>query len=207
MKLSNLRLRAKLVAVMSGVALIWTASLAGAAGTTSLAAVLTSDGNQFDKNGKDFDIVTEAVLAVLANDPGSPVKLLTDGTAALTVFAPTDDAFRALVKDLTGKNVVKERKVFEAVAGLGIKTVEDVLLYHVIAGSTITSTQALRANGVNLKDPLGRPFLVDVRGGKITLKDANASLKDPMVIAVDINKGNAQIAHAIDRVLIPYRKL
>lgn len=196
-----------ITAALLGAVLIFGSSTPiSAAGTTSLASVLTSDGNQFDNNSKDFDIVTEAVLAVLATDPNSPVKVLTDGTVALTVFAPTDDAFRALVKDLTGKNIRSEKKVFGAVAGLGIKTVEDVLLFHVVLG-TITSKQALRSNGANLKDPLGRPFLVDVRGGKITLKDANPSLKDPMVIAVDVNKGNMQIAHAIDRVLIPYSKL
>jgi uncharacterized surface protein with fasciclin (FAS1) repeats len=178
-----------------------------AAGTTSIASVLTSDGNKFDKNAKDFDIVTEAVLAILANNPDSAVKALTDGTIALTVFAPTDAAFRDLVKDLTGKVVQSEAKVFAAVANLGLPTVESVLLYHVIVGSTITSDQALAANGTNLKDSLGRPFLVNVRGKQITLKDANPTLKDPKVVAIDLNKGNMQIAHAIDRVLIPVRSL
>ena len=180
---------------------------ANAAGTTSIASVLTSDGNKFDKNAKDFDIVTEAVLAVLADNPNSAVKALTDGTVALTVFAPTDAAFRDLVKALTGKVVQNEAKVFAAVAGLGLPTVESVLLYHVVVGATITSKQALAAGGSNLTDSLGRPFLVDVRGTSITLRDANTSLKDPKVIAVDINKGNLQIAHAIDKVLIPVKSL
>lgn len=192
------------VASSSGVGFVQSAQ---AAGTASIASVLTSDGNKFDKNAKDFDIVTEAVLAVLANNPDSAVKALTDGTIALTVFAPTDAAFRDLVKDLTGKVVQSEAKVFAAVANLGLPTVESVLLYHVIVGSTITSKQALAANGTNLEDSLGRPFLVNVRGKQITLKDANPTLKDPKVIAVDVNKGNMQIAHAIDRVLIPVRSL
>lgn len=182
-------------------------SPASAAGTTSLAAVLTSDDNQFDKDSKDFDILTEAVLAVLANKPNSPVKVLTDGTVALTVFAPTDAAFRDLVKDLTGKVLRSEKRVFEAVAGLGIDTVETVLLYHVVAGSTITSKQALKANGVKLAMASGGSVTVKVTGKRITLLDVNTSLKDPMVIAVDVNKGNLQIAHAIDRVLIPVAKL
>ncbi|MFZ9422559.1 MAG: fasciclin domain-containing protein, partial [Ilumatobacteraceae bacterium] len=174
---------------------------------TSMAAVLTADGNQFDNNSKDFDVLTEAVLAVLANNPNSAVKVLTEGTVALTVFAPTDEAFRALVKDLTGKNVRSEKKIFAAVAGLGLPTVEAVLLYHVVAGSTITSKQALKADGATLSMASGGKVSVDVTNKKITLTDANDSLKDPMVIAVDINKGNAQIAHAIDRVLIPLSKL
>ena len=47
----------------------------GGLGERSLAAVLTSDGNQFDRNWYDYDIVTEAVLAVLAAKPGSAVKV------------------------------------------------------------------------------------------------------------------------------------
>ncbi|MFM7047093.1 MAG: fasciclin domain-containing protein [Actinomycetota bacterium] len=207
MKKYTSRVRVAMAALVSGVILLGATSTSSAAGTTSIASVLTSDGNQFDNDAKDFDIVTEAVLAVLANNPNSAVKVLTDGTVALTVFAPTDAAFRALVKDLTGKNVRNEKKVFEAVAGLGLPTVEAVLLYHVVAGSTITSKQALKADGATLTMASGGKVLVDVTGKKITLTDANASLKDPMVIAVDVNKGNAQIAHAIDRVLIPLSKL
>ena len=199
--------RVAVAALVGGVMLLGATSTSSAAGTTSMAVVLTADGNQFDNNSKDFDVLTEAVLAVLANNPNSAVKVLTEGTVALTVFAPTDEAFRALVKDLTGKNVRSEKKIFAAVAGLGLPTVEAVLLYHVVAGSTITSKQALKADGATLSMASGGKVSVDVTNKKITLTDANDSLKDPMVIAVDINKGNAQIAHAIDRVLIPLSKL
>lgn len=201
------RVRVAVAALVSGVILLGATATSSAAGTTSLGSVLTSDGNQFDKNAKDFDIVTEAVLAVLANNPDSAVKVLLDGSVALTVFAPTDAAFRALVKDLTGKNVRSEKKVFDAVAGLGLATVETVLLYHVVAGSTITSADALKSDGAALIMASKGTVLVDVTKKKITLQDANLSLKDPMVIAVDVNKGNLQIAHAIDRVLIPVSKL
>jgi len=207
MKKNISRVRVAVAALIGGVILLGATSTSSAAGTTSMAAVLTADGNQFDNNSKDFDVLTEAVLAVLANNPNSDVKVLTEGTVALTVFAPTDEAFRALVKDLTGKNVRSEKKIFAAVAGLGLPTVEAVLLYHVVAGSTITSKQALKADGATLSMASGGKVSVDVTNKKITLTDANDSLKDPMVIAVDINKGNAQIAHAIDRVLIPLSKL
>jgi len=207
MKKNISRVRIAMAALVGGVMLLGATSASSAAGTTSMATVLTADGNQFDKNSKDFDVLTEAVLAVLANNPNSAVKVLTDGTVALTVFAPTDEAFRALVKDLTGKNVRSEKQIFAAVAGLGLPTVEAVLLYHVVAGSTITSKQALKADGATLSMASGGKVSVDVTNKKITLTDANDSLKDPMVIAVDINKGNAQIAHAIDRVLIPLSKL
>src|SRR5690242_6675096 len=76
----------------------------GSTGTTSLASVLTGDGNQFDRDWYDYDIVTEAVLAVIAADTNgdSPVRLLTDGSTPLTAFIPNDRAFQVLVKDLTG---------------------------------------------------------------------------------------------------------
>ena len=41
------------------------AASAKAVGEESLAGLLTSDGNTFDKNRNDFDIVTEAALAVV----------------------------------------------------------------------------------------------------------------------------------------------
>src|SRR5690242_13683004 len=98
-----------------------------ATGTRSLAAVLTSAGNTFDRNPRDFDITTEAVLAVLKAKPDSPVKVLTDGSVALTAFIPTDRAFRKLAHALTGSWIRGERRVFETLAGkLGIDTIEKV---------------------------------------------------------------------------------
>ena len=53
--------------------------------------------------------------------------------------------------------------MFSAVAGLGIDTVENVLLYHVIPGATITSRDALKANGAQLTTALGPTVGVSVR--------------------------------------------
>lgn len=179
-------------------------------GTTSLAEVLTSDGDKFDNNWGDFDIVTEAVLAVLAAKPDSPVSVLTDGNVALTAFIPTDRAFRKLVFDLTGKRPATERATFRAIAGLGIDTVEQVLLYHVVPGATIESPDALAANGVKLQTAAGSgaknriEVRVYPRVPAIWLRDTNKQLKNPKVLLskVDINKGNKQVAHGINRVLM-----
>lgn len=174
-------------------------------GTKSLAEVLTSDGNKFDKNKKDFDIVTEAVLAVLANNSDSPVKALTDGTMPLTAFVPNDEAFRKLVKDLTGRNYKKERTVFnKLVKAVGVDTVEAVLLYHVVPNATIDSAAALQADGAKLPTALeGKTFKVVVKGSSIRLRDKDYNSRNPRVNVVDVNKGNEQIAHGIDRVLRP----
>ncbi|MGB8019949.1 MAG: fasciclin domain-containing protein [Candidatus Nanopelagicales bacterium] len=183
------------------------ASPAMAAGNRSLAAVLTSDGNHFDSNWKDYDIVTEAVLAVLKAKPDSAVKILADGNAPATAFVPNDRAFKYLVKSLTGKSPKTERATFAAVAGLGIPTVETVLLYHVVPDATITAKQARKANGVKLTTAQGGTIKVQVRGKGshtiIKLSDKDYDSRNPRVVVPDINKGNKQIAHGIDRVLRP----
>jgi uncharacterized surface protein with fasciclin (FAS1) repeats len=172
-------------------------------GTTSLATVLGADGQKFDSNAKDFDIVEAAVYAVAAAKPKSPVLVLADGTKKLTAFAPTDQAFRKLVKDLTGKTYKSEAKVFAKVAGLGIDTVETVLLYHVVPGVTIDSKMAAKSNGVKLKTALGKTVKVKVMNGKVMLVDKDPDATNATVVIADINKGNRQIAHGIDRVLRP----
>ena len=182
------------------------ATAKAASGTTSLAAVLTKGGVAFDKNWHDYDIVTAAVLAVLKAKPSSKVAVLTKGDVALTAFIPNDRAFQLLVKSLTGKTLKSERAVFGAVASLGIPTVEKVLLYHVVPGATITSGQAVKANRAVLKTALGSTIRVAVyRGPVISLWDKDRNARNPRVILsqVDINKGNVQIAHGIDRVLRP----
>ncbi|GAA2513849.1 fasciclin domain-containing protein [Winogradskya humida] len=176
-------------------------------GTRSLAAVLTADKSGFDRNGRDYDILTAAVLAVLKAKPGSPVGVLTDGTTALTAFLPSDTAFEKLVADIQhSKRLPSEKAAFTAVAGLGIDTVESVLLYHVVPGATITRTAALKSDGARLTTAAGSTVKVDVYGycwKSVKLIDADRSDRDPRINKFDLNKGNRQIAHGIDGVLRP----
>lgn len=175
-----------------------------AQGTNSLATVLTAKSS-FDKNNSNFDILTAAVLAVLKAKPDSAVKVLTDGTVALTAFIPNDGAFKTLVRSLTKKPVTSEQSAFNSVAGLGINTVEQILLYHVVPGATIVSEDALKSNRAILKTALaGKTIRVTARGNLLQLVDYS-KLQNPKVIlkATDINRGNLQIAHAIDFVLLP----
>ena len=177
-------------------------------GNRSLAAVLTADGNQFDRNWYDYDIVTEAVLAVTDAKPASPVNLLKDGNVALTAFIPNDRAFQVLVRDLTGSWPRSEQAAFETVASLGIDTVETVLLYHVVPGATITKKAAVKANGVALTTAQGGTFTVKVYNRYVPiveLRDQDPNDVNPFLNprALDINKGNKQIAHGIVFVLRP----
>lgn len=190
-------------------------------GTNSLASVLGNDlkpGNGFDSNWYDFDIVREAADAVIAAKgvTGTKVALLADGTVPLTAFIPNDRAFQVLVKDLTGK-WLPEKDVFATLAGLpnAVNTLETVLLYHVVPGATITSSDVL---GLYHK-PAAKRTLTTAQGGTIEakvyvplpkypiveLRDADRNDANPFLVGskLDLNKGNKQIAHGISSVLRP----
>ncbi len=178
-------------------------------GNRSLATVLTSDGNRFDKHARDYDILTEAVLAVLDAKPDSPVGVLADGKVKLTAFLPNDASFRLLAKDLTGDWIKSERRVFHAlVDAVGVDAIEQVLLYHVIPGVRINSRAALKSDGAELTTAQGGTFTVDVlykRLPLVQLIDQDPDDQDPFLdpSALNINKGNKQIAHGILFVLRP----
>lgn len=207
MKISTMS-RSIAVAAALGAATLGLAPAASAMpGNTSLASVLTSGPMGYDANPGDYDVLTAAVQAVLAAKPSSPVAVLADGSVPLTAFLPTDQAFANLVASLTGSRPASEEATFNAVAGLGIDTVETVLLYHVVPGATIASGAALKANGASLKTALaGKVIRVKVtKSPSIILGDYNTALRNPRVVLsqVDINKGSVQVAHGINAVLLP----
>ena len=172
--------------------------------TTSLAQVLAADGHRFDKKWGDLDILDAAVTAVLKAKPDSPVGVLAKRNVKLTAFLPTDRAFRQLAKDLTGSAPKTEKKTFNALASAaGIDVIETVLLYHVVPGKTLRSAKVAKSDGAELTTAQGGTITVDVRKKYIALVDADPDLRDPRVIATDVNKGNPQIGHVIDRVLLP----
>lgn len=174
-------------------------------GTASLAALLAADGSGFDRNSLDYDILDNAVTAVLTAKPSSPVAVLADGKTALTAFLPNDHAFRQLAFDLTGRRYRSESKIFSVLAKkLGVDTVESVLLYHVVPGATISHRQAQAVNGKVLTAALtGSKVTVQVRRCRVSLKDADPDARNAVVVHHNLNDGNRQIAHGIDRVLRP----
>jgi hypothetical protein len=208
MRLRNAVAVVSTLALGAGAVLATAPAASAAQGNRSLAKVLTSDGNRFDKKAGDVDIATEAVLAVLDAKPGSPVAVLTKGKTRVTAFVPTDRAFKALVFDLTGTWYYKEKKAFNAAASLGIDTIETVLLYHVVAGKTLTAAKVLDADGASVATAQGGSVTIDVLDptrGVVRLQDADPDDVDPTTIPrlLNLNKGNKQVAHGIDYVLRP----
>ena len=141
--------------------------------------------------------MTEAVLAVLAAKPTSPVGLLTDGTVPLTAFIPNDRAFQVLAYDLTKRWPTTEEKTFTAlVAAVGVDAIEQVLLYHVVPGAAITKKAAVNANGATLTTAQGGTIGVRVYNKYlpiVELRDKDTNDVNPFLNprALDINTGNA----------------
>ncbi len=122
-----------------------------------------------------------------ADDTGGDlVELLQSTEETFTVFAPTDQAFQAAgFADVA------------AIEAADPALLRSILLYHVIAGSTVFSTdlsagEVATANGnitINL-------------GDQVTITDANADSPDATVTAVNM-LGTNGVIHVIDQVLIP----
>ncbi len=198
------------LAATAAVAAAPAATASGTApGTRSLAAVLTSDGNRFDRNWYDYDIVTEAVLAVLAAKPASPVGLLTDGTVPLTAFIPNDRAFQVLAYDLTKKWPTTEEKTFDAlVAAAGRRRHRAGAALPRGPGRGDHQEGRRERQRRRAHDRPGRHHRVRVYSRYlpiVELRDKDTNDVNPFLNprALDINKGNAQIAHGIVFVLRP----
>ena len=91
---------------------------------------------------------------------------------------------------------------------MGVDAIEQVLLYHVIPGATLTKSDAVNANGAVLTTAQGGTIRVRVYskyGPIVELRDQDTNDVNPFLnpLALNINKGNRQIAHGIVFVLRP----
>jgi uncharacterized surface protein with fasciclin (FAS1) repeats len=173
--------------------------------TMPLTEVLNLPRASFDDNLGDYDIFTQLFMDVWGALPESAVSAISQGDVALTAFVPTDRAFRKLVRHLTGSASKNEEALAAAALSLGAETLEKVILYHVVVGNPILSPAALEANGAVLNTAAGQTFRVKVEGTTITLIDKSKKHKNAVVLLskVDINKGNKQVAHGINQVMLP----
>lgn len=181
----------------------------GWATDVSLADVLAQDTSGPEgprgADGQDFDLLSFAVNRVLAADPDSPLSVLGDPSRPLTAFLPDDDAFVALLTQVTRGGVPNEK-----VAAGRLRTtfstgeLEQLLLDHVVLDTTLTSEQVLGADGTLVQTAGGSSLRVSVQDGSVRLLDASGDVVGVVDLErVDINLGQVQVAHAVDRVLLP----
>ena len=173
--------------------------------TMPLTEVLNLSRAGFDDDLGDYDIFTYLFMEVWGAKPLSAVGVISDGYVPLTAFIPTDRAFRKLTTAITGKRLKNESVIANTVMSLGVKAVEQVLLYHVVLGAPIESPAALQANGAVLTSANDQTFKVNVSGTVITLVDKDKTRKNAVVLLgkVDINSGHTQVAHGINQVMLP----
>ena len=123
---------------------------------------------------EDFSILVQALTKA-----GLVDTLKGDGP--FTVFAPTNDAFAALLKEL---NITADQL-------LARDDLKDILLYHVVSGKVLSTdlTEGMMPKTVN-----GKTVTITLKGG--------AKVNDSMVTTADVLASNGVI-HIIDKVLLP----
>ncbi len=143
------------------------------------------------------------LTAVGAADP-AVLEALSDPEAELTVFAPTDAAFGALIEAL-GEDA------FNAIVA-DPATLSDILLYHVIAAK-VSSTDLvglfsadMLPEGVEMNDD-GALVVTMANGATATISatEDGVFINDAMISIVDIDAANGVI-HVIDAVIVPPRE-
>lgn len=151
---------------------------------------------QIAAGNADFSSLV-AALQFASND-GDLVRLLS-GTGAFTVFAPSNDAFDALAKELTGSETAKGA---DLLVPANKALVRSVLQYHVLASKVLA---AGIKSGVAIEPALGDGsfFKIDLAGGKAVIADGRA--RSSNIVATDVQANNGVI-HIIDKVILPANK-
>lgn len=155
---------------------------------TMLAVILVA-GVSFQSSAKDGNNTSTVVEIAVSNpDFSTLVEAVTKADLAgalsadgpFTVFAPTNEAFSKLFKQLGVKGI----------EDLSAEQLTPILTYHVVSGevmsSDLSNTSVATLNGKNIK--------IDLSNG--------VHINDSEVIKADI-KGKNGVIHVIDKVLIP----
>ena len=131
----------------------------------------------------DFSILVEAVVAAGLVDT-------LKGPGPFTVFAPTNDAFAALLTEL---GVTKD----QLLADKALLT--QVLTYHVLAGK-VEAAQVAGVLGKAIATVEGGIFKVDNLPAGLTITDERN--RTSKITATDVQASNGVI-HVIDKVILP----
>ncbi|MBN1340398.1 MAG: fasciclin domain-containing protein [Bacteroidales bacterium] len=129
----------------------------------------------------DFSILVQAVVKA-----GLVETLATGGP--FTVFAPTNDAFAALLDEL-GPTV-------NSLDDIPVDLLTSVLLYHVVPGAVYSTD--LPAGDLSVATVQGESFTIN----KSMLKITDVNMREAGLVAVDIAATNGVI-HVINKVILP----
>ncbi len=133
----------------------------------------------------NFSILVDAVVYA-----GLDGVLATGGP--FTVFAPTNDAFLALLDELNLNSFD------ELIAAIGKDGLTKVLLYHVVEGRIFSSD--LPAGPLSVKTVNGQSFVIDASQIKITDARKRESYLIPDLLNIQATNG---VIHVINKVILP----
>ena len=113
------------------------------------------------------------------------------GDGPFTVFAPTDDAFQALLDS---------NDDWSALTDIPAETLTDVLTYHVISGQNVASGDL--TDGQTVTTMQGEDLTINLAADSdnVSVTDVNSNTAN--VVAANVQATNG-IIHAIDMVLLP----
>lgn len=159
----------------------------GESADTTVATTMAPAGDETTVPMEEGDIIEVATAAGSFNTLAAALTAAglvetLQGEGPFTVFAPTDAAFAALPAGLVDALLLPEN----------VEILKDILLFHVISGSEVTSDM-VAAGDVEMAS--GDTATIVVDGSTITIAGAPIS-------AVDVQASNGVI-HVIDAVMVP----
>ena len=113
--------------------------------------------------------------------------MMTDSPAPFTVFAPTNDAFGALLEELE----------MNSLEDIPADVLASTLSYHVVPGANVTSS--MLENNMQVGTLAEQTFTINLDNGPMII-DANERTANIIVVDVQANNG---VVHVIDTVLLP----
>jgi transforming growth factor-beta-induced protein len=148
----------------------------------------------------EFSYLLGAVGCLTDSEGNNPVVSLLSGEDKLTLFAPTDEAFKALQRAL-GVPAGSESPAITCT--LGDAVVADVLSYHVTDGRRFANS-VFNARNSKMLEMLNGQYVVTNPGAK--LNDAagqtiSVVLDPPGLFNINASNG---VIHVVDTVLLPF---
>ena len=135
-----------------------------------------------NQTNKDIvGIASESAKTLAAAVTAAGLVETLQGSGPFTVFAPTDNAFAAIQKD-----------VDELLKPENKKKLTDILTYHVVSGNAMAADLE---DGQEFTTVQGGKLKVSIKGDKVMINGANVTMAD-----VAASNG---VVHVIDKVLMP----
>ena len=140
------------------------------------------------------DALSSLVAALAKADEKADSDLIgtLSGNGPFTVFAPTNDAFAALLMQLDGFDSLEDFDTDEEKEVLAT-----ILKYHVVSGAAAASGSL--ENGQEITTVQGENVKINLDGG-VAIVDATEMASD--VVTADVTTSNG-IVHVINKVLLP----